>query len=110
MWNKIELSEAQENEIRRRFNEGATQRSLAHEYGVGRAVIARVVGKRSYLRGDTHYSEAGRQGGRDNDHRHRLFKAAEKALPPDTRSRWEQWMPRPGRSALDQKRAQEAAE
>lgn len=99
---------AQEAAIIERFRNGESQISIANDMGLSTSVVGRVIGNKPS--GRTEYDRP-RQRQVTNtdalDAAYRRFREDEKRLPPDTRGRWEQWMPRPGRSALDQKLARE---
>lgn len=99
---------AQEAAIIERFRNGESQISIANDMGLHRCVIGRVIGNKPS--GRTAYDRPKQRqvtNSKSLDAAYKRFKEEERKLPPDTRSRWEQWMPRPGRSALDQKLAQQ---
>lgn len=94
-----------EDEIKRLWANGMAKCDIIRQIGVGRSVVDRVLTVAAPVRV---YHTVDRGGFRRvNDERYQIFKAEEKSLPPDDRGPNEQWMPRPGRSALDQKRAAE---
>ena len=96
----------QDAEIVRLFNAGMPQTHIAKKFGFKRGVVRRVLAVAfGHVPRPRH--SAGRCWAGKNyvnpDEVMRQARAAEKHLPPDNRTMWEQWMPRPGRSALDDK-------
>lgn len=101
---------AQEAAIIERFRNGESQISIANDMGLHRCVIGRVIGNKPS--GRTAYDRPKQRqvtNSESLDAAYARFREEEKKLPPDTRGRWEQWMPRPGRSALDAKLAEKQA-
>jgi hypothetical protein len=104
------LSDAQVAEVLRRWKNDERQVDIALDYGVPKHIIQQVIKTHNAQKRSMFRSEAGQPVRQDAEKRLQEKRMRERQLPPDTRTRWEQWMPRPGLSALDQKQAQEAAE
>ena len=99
-----------EDEIRKMWADDKPKCEIMRRFGLGRSVVDRVL--TAHLPSGTAVNHTVEGGGfrKVNDEQYKLFKAEEKNLPPDDRGPYEQWMPRPGRSALDQMRAAEECE